>query len=222
MKSNLKTRRGLTLLELIVALGLMSLVITLIFSFVNTTQKKSRELDVRQDLQFEGTLVTESMMSNILEMRGINELDGYIGGSDNGEIIAIVFDLLNAGEYEKTDYNNVTKIAYGSGTNANELELWAHHTQKIDTENPTSPMTDWYKINTVTKNLKEISIENERIKTFIKNGVSTTHGKSFEEDLKIQVAKEKSVSLKLILEEDYYGEKIEHEHTIELSLRNAR
>ena len=69
MKKKLKKKKGLTLLELVIVLGLMGIVTSVVFSFVNITQKKSKELDIRQELQFEGTMITESMMGNVLEMK---------------------------------------------------------------------------------------------------------------------------------------------------------
>ena len=219
MKKNLKKKKGLTLLELVIVLGLMGIVTTLIFSFVNITQRKSKELDIRQELQFEGTMITESMMGNVLEMKSISAVDGYTIGTDDGKITSIIFDLAGAGTYKNTLYDNILKMEYRLvGKN---LELWAHHTK--NTSETTSPATGVYKIDTVSEYVKGISIENKAIKEFIKTGTGASgSGTDFDNKLKLELEKEKSVNLNIVLEDDYYNEKIEHTHTIELSLRNAR
>lgn len=215
MRKKLKKKKGLTLLELVIVLGLMGIVTSLVFSFVNTTQRKSKELDIRQELQFEGTMITESMMGNVLEMKSISGINGYTKGQDDGKITSIVFDLLGAGSYQT--YDNIKKIEYRVVDR--NLELWAYHEKKTDVSS--SPDTKDFKMATVTSYMKELIIENPKIKAFIKNGVPSG-GKTFEEELKEKLEKEKSVNLKIVLEDDYYSEKIEHTHTIELSLRNAK
>ena len=219
MKKKLKKKKGLTLLELVIVLGLMGIVTSVVFSFVNITQKKSKELDIRQELQFEGTMITESMMGNVLEMKSISELKGHRLGNANGnKVTAITFDLLGVGQYKnKPSLDRVSKLRYVIDNTTKELNLEAY--QLNGTMINEVEQGDWEKVDIVSEYVKEIRIENKAIKDFI---TTTPSGTLEEEKLKAELQKEKSINLKVVLEDDYYNEKIEHTHTIELSLRNAR
>ncbi|MGL4761771.1 MAG: prepilin-type N-terminal cleavage/methylation domain-containing protein [Sarcina sp.] len=224
MERNLKKKKGLTLLELIIVLGLMGIVTSLIFSFVNTTQKKSKELDIRQELQFEGTMITESMMGNVLEMAAISDIEFVTTGTgviDGSKIKSITFDLIGTGQYKKDpNLDKVSKIKYSINEVNKEIELEAFQLDSVDD----LEKGHWEFVQIVSEYVKEISIENKGIKDFINANKtpSTEESSDYQKKLKIALAKEKSVNLKIVLEDDYYDEMIEHTHTIELSLRNAR
>ncbi|MGL4454020.1 MAG: type II secretion system protein [Sarcina sp.] len=220
MRKKLKKKEGLTLLELVIVLGLMGIVTAVVFSFVNTTQRKSKELEIRQELQFEGTMITESMMGNVLEMKNISAIDGHTqGSSDNGNKIDwIEFELVGIGQYKNDpQLNRVSKIKYIIDKNTKELKLEAY--QLNGTIENGVEKGDWKQAGIVSEYIKEMRIENKVIKDFISAGTGVGN---FEEGLKKLLVKEKSVNLKIVLEDDYYNDKIEHTHTIELSLRNAR
>ena len=206
----MKKKKGLTLLELVIVLGLMGIVTSLIFSFVNVTQRKSKELNIRQELQFEGTMITESMMKNVLEMKSISEIKGYKIGTDDGKIKSITFDLVGTKTYK--GHKKVKSMEYriGGKEKEKELKLFVY----VEGQQNAIP------VEVVSEYVKEMIIENKAVKDCIKNEENLKKDK-FKEKLKKVLAKERSVNLKIVLEDDYYNKTIEHTHNIELSLRNA-
>ena len=218
MNKQRKKKKGLTLLELVIVLGLMGIVTSLIFSFVNTTQKKSKELEIRQELQHDGTMITESMMKNVLAAESIDEIKHATGDKNNIKAIGFQF---NGTGYLSSDpsVTNIDKIKYQ--IDGSELNLYFH--KKHPSIGGVIPVcedlmicAEWgSKVQTLSENIKEIRFENKMINKM------WTEGKP-EADIKAAIKKEKSVNLKIILEADYYNKTIEHEHTIELSLRNAK
>ncbi|WP_297438243.1 type II secretion system protein [uncultured Clostridium sp.] len=223
MNKQRKKKKGLTLLELVIVLGLMGIVTSLIFSFVNTTQKKSKELEIRQELQHDGTMITESMMKNVLAAKNIEEVDIKTEPPTiTGEVIknsakSISFKLNGKGKLgSNPSITDIDTIKYQ--IDDKELNLYVHTAHEAISPEPSScDVSHWRKVQTLSENVKQIRVEN-KILTNMWNATTPIDPLDIEKAIK----NEKSVNLKIILEEDYYNKTIEHEHTIELSLRNAK
>lgn len=198
-----KKKKGLTLLELVIVLALMGLVTMLVFSFTNLTQKKSKELEIRQELQHEGTMITESFMKNVLQARGISGIKLSSNGSMN--INSIDFMIVEDTAAKKTQVARYK-------LNLKELKL-----SEVITENVgvATPNVTENKKGIVTTNIKSIEILSEDIRKII------TDNSGVSEINKDMLKNVKNINLKIILEEEYYNKTIEHEHIMELNLRNA-
>lgn len=198
-----KKKKGLTLLELVIVLGLMGLVTMLVFSFTNTTQKKSKELEIRQELQHEGTMITESFMKNVLQAQCISEIKLLSNGSMN--INSIDFMIAKDIVAKKTQVARYK-------LDAKELKL-----SEVITENvgeATQNIVENQK-GVVSTYIKSIEILSEDIRKVI------TDNNTVSEINADMLKNVKNINLKIILEEDYYNKTIEHEHIMELNLRNA-
>ena len=209
MSKKLKIKKGLTLLELIVVLGLMSIITMLVFSFVDLTQKKSSELDVKQQLQHEGTMITENLMNNVLPTNKIYSIE--LDTENNIKNISFDFD----GNYTvKLDSGNieVDKLMYERENNKLILKGHIIHGSEDDIE----CIDD--------RHLTDIQIVSEYIDIFkIENKNIVELGNPIPVDkLGEAIKNEKGINLKLILSDEYQGEKILHEHIIELNFRNAK
>ena len=209
MSKKLKIKKGLTLLELIVVLGLMSIITMLVFSFVDLTQKKSNELDVKQQLQHEGTMITENLMDNILSANKIYSIE--LDTENNIKNISFDFD---SNYIVKLDSGNieVDKLIYKRENNNLLLKGHVIHSPEDDIECiDSSHLVD---IQVVSEYIDIFKIENKNI---VELGNSIPLDKLDE-----AIKSEKGINLKLILSDEYRDEKILHEHVIELNFRNAK
>lgn len=200
VNKKLKKKKGLTLLELVIVLGLMGIITYLVFSFVNLTQRKSLELDIRQKLQHQGTMITESMMDNLLQAKSIFNVEK---DSTNNNLKEITFNLAGPSELKgKTAFTDIVKIKYK--VDGNKLELLA-----IKKDEDVTDPSKWKKVQTISENIQKVELTNKNLLTEY----------SYDED---KLKDEKNVGLKITLEKDYYNKKIEYGHVMELNLRNAR
>ena len=200
VNKKLKKKKGLTLLELVIVLGLMGIITYLVFSFVNLTQRKSLELDIRQKLQHQGTMITESMMDNLLQAKSIFNVEK---DSTNNNLKEITFNLAGPSELKgKTAFTDIVKIKYK--VDGNKLELLA-----IKKNEDVTDTSKWKKVQTISENIQKVELTNKNLLTEY----------SYDED---KLKDEKNVGLKITLEKDYYNKKIEYGHVMELNLRNAR
>lgn len=195
-----KKKKGLTLLELVIVLGLMGIITYLVFSFVNLTQRKSLELDIRQKLQHQGTMITESMMDNLLQAKSIFNVEK---DSTTNNLKEITFNLVGPSELKgKNAFTDIVKIKYK--VDRNKLELLA-----IKKDEDVTDSSKWKKVQTISENIQKVELTNKNLLTEY----------SYDED---KLKNEKNVGLKITLEKDYYNKKIEYGHVMELNLRNAR
>ena len=200
VNKKLKKKKGLTLLELVIVLGLMGIITYLVFSFVNLTQRKSLEIDIRQKLQHQGTMITESMMDNLLQAKSIFNVEK---DSTNNNLKEITFNLAGPSELKgKTAFTDIVKIKYK--VDGNKLELLA-----IKKNEDVTDTSKWKKVQTISENIQKVELTNKNLLTEY----------SYDED---KLKDEKNVGLKITLEKDYYNKKIEYGHVMELNLRNAR
>ncbi len=200
VNKKLKKKKGLTLLELVIVLGLMGIITYLVFSFVNLTQRKSLELDIRQKLQHQGTMITESMMDNLLQAKSIFKVEK---DATTNNLKEITFNLVGPSELKgKTAFTDIVKIKYK--VDGNKLELLA-----IKKDEDVADSSKWKKVQTISENIQKVELTNKNLLTEY----------SYDED---KLKDEKNVGLKITLEKDYYNKKIEYGHVMELNLRNAR
>ncbi|MGL5821785.1 MAG: prepilin-type N-terminal cleavage/methylation domain-containing protein [Sarcina sp.] len=211
MRKILKKKKGLTLLELVIVLGLMGIVTAIIFGFVNTTQKKSKELEIRQELQHDGTMITESMMKNVLQTKNIDSLImDDTTSTDINDIKEIIFDLGGIGTIKG---KTVDKFKYRIHDGKLFFDVHAY-----SVSNPgVGDTATWTEMQIISENVKTVYIENKNIKTLLESASMPS-----ESEINAAIKKEKSANLAIALDKDYYNKKIEHVHTIELSLRNAK
>ena len=71
-----KSKKAVTLVELVIVLSLMSIVTMLVFNFVSISQRQSKNLEIKQELQHDGNMISESMMKNILHCKSIEKVEG--------------------------------------------------------------------------------------------------------------------------------------------------
>lgn len=200
VNKKLKSKKGLTLLELVIVLGLMGIITYLVFSFVNLTQRKSLELDIRQKLQHQGTMITESMMDNLLQAKSILNVEK---DSTTNNLKEITFNFVGPSELKgKNAFTDIVKIKYK--VDGNKLELLA-----IKKDEDVTDSSKWKKVQTISENIQKVELTNKNLLTEY----------SYDED---KLKDEKNVGLKITLEKDYYNKKIEYGHVMELNLRNAR
>lgn len=232
MRKKLKRKKGLTLLELVIVLGLMSIVTSLVFGFVNITQRKSKELDIRQNLQHDGTMITESMMKNVLESKGMYALEFTTGQIPN-KVTGLVFGFDGNGEVVGTEYKDAV-MYYAEGTNLKIKEHYYGNTLVADKEiieclkayvgGSIPECGHWKNERVISENLKSLNVENEKLKLIL-NPILSVGGTIGTSDINLlfkAISKEKSINLKVSLEAPYYNESISHDHTIEISFRNAK
>lgn len=201
VKFKSKSKKGLTLLELVMVLGLMGIVTMLVFSFTNLTQRKSKELEIRQELQHEGTMITESFMKNVLQAQGISKIELLGSGSTKIKSIDFINDIVS----------NKTQVVRYKIDNK-DLKL-----SEVITDNPsaTSPTITENEKGVVSTYIKSIEILNEDIK----NIITTNSSINIDAD---KLKGIKNINLKITLEDEYYNKTIEYEHVMELNLRNAK
>lgn len=212
-KGKTSKKKGLTLLELVIVLGLMSLVTMLVFSFTNTTQRKSKELEIRQELQHEGTMITESFMSNVLQTEGITAitLENAIPNVNEKLFIKNIEFKMSNGKIKNIE--NIVGVIYEK--DSNDLKLKAKHIEDPIANPTVESIKD---IQNVSTYLTSIEILNPEVKKYVVDKNMVADGVIPVEAFKGV----KNINFKITLEDDYYGKPIYHEHVMELNLRNAK
>lgn len=56
-----KSKKGVTLIELVIALGLLSVIVAFVFSFFFANEKKLDEVTIKSDLQYEAKVVMDAI-----------------------------------------------------------------------------------------------------------------------------------------------------------------
>lgn len=86
-----KKRDGVTLIELVITLGIMSIVTGLIFFFYFTNQKKISEIEIKSDLQYEAKTVLDNISKVAMESTDAKWNDSTMelcfNGVDGGDIV---------------------------------------------------------------------------------------------------------------------------------------
>ncbi|MDU1412361.1 MAG: type II secretion system protein [Clostridium sp.] len=86
-----KKRNGVTLIELVIALAIMSIVTGLIFFFYFTNQKKISEIEIKSDLQYEAKTVLDNISKVAMESTDAKWNDSIMelcfNGVDGGDIV---------------------------------------------------------------------------------------------------------------------------------------
>ena len=86
-----KKRDGVTLIELVITLGIMSIVTGLIFLFYFTNQKKINEIEIKSDLQYEAKTVLDNISKVAMESTGAmwndSTMELCFNGVDDEDIV---------------------------------------------------------------------------------------------------------------------------------------
>ncbi len=76
-----RKRKGVTLIELVIALGLLAIVTSFIFSFFFSNERKLEEINTRSDLQYEAKVILDSISKHAMaatKCKVDKELDGTV------------------------------------------------------------------------------------------------------------------------------------------------
>lgn len=201
-----KSKKAVTLVELVIVLSLMSIVTMLVFNFVSISQRQSKSLEIKQELQHDGNMISESMMKNILHCKSIEKVEGVNPSSINNNSIKSITINLNGKGYlpSKPSITNVEQVEYRLVGKELKLIAW----QRV---NSTDTNLTEREIQTIVKNVKEIKIVNKDI-------LSQLASKPLDStEVKEEIKKQKGINLEILLEK----EGIVHKHTFELNLRNS-
>lgn len=115
MANGMKNKKGLTILELIIALAIAASLLAIAFSFFLPQQKALNDTTKRSQLQMDTQLIMESMTKSAMEASKISSIttkDGTLHTSDldslydTRDLEKIVFSVYN------TDNNGARSIAY--------------------------------------------------------------------------------------------------------------
>ncbi len=198
-----KSKKAVTLVELVIVLSLMSIVTMLVFNFVSISQRQSKNLEIKQELQHDGNMISESMMKNILHCKSIEKVEGVNPSSINDNSIKSININLNGKGYlpSKPSVTNVEQVEYRLVGKELKLIAWKSGSPNLIEE----------EIQTIVKNVKEIKIVNKDI-------LSQLASKPLDStEVKEEIKKQKGINLEILLEK----EGIIHKHTFELNLRNS-
>lgn len=66
-----KKKKGVTLIELVIALGLLSIISTLIFSFFFINKKKLDEVSIKADLQYEAKVAMDTISKYAMDATSV-------------------------------------------------------------------------------------------------------------------------------------------------------
>lgn len=201
-----KSKKAVTLVELVIVLSLMSIVTMLVFNFVSISQRQSKSLEIKQELQHDGNMISESMMKNILHCKSIEKVEGGNPSSINDNRIKSITVNLNGEGYlpSQPSVTDVEQIEYRLVNG--ELKLIGLQRMNSGDINLTER-----EIQTIVKNVKEIKIVNKDILSQLASKPLNST------EVKEEVKKQKGINLEILLEKDG----IVHKHTFELNLRNS-
>lgn len=87
--NKLKRRRGITLIELIIALGILAIITSLVFSFFFSNKKIINKVQIKSDLQYEAKVIMDKL--SVVSMEATN---GKVNDTSRNKIIA--FDVLDS------------------------------------------------------------------------------------------------------------------------------
>ncbi len=75
-----RKKKGVTLIELVIALGLLAIVTSFIFSFFFSNEKKLEEINTRSDLQYEAKVILDSISKHAMAATKceVKESDGTV------------------------------------------------------------------------------------------------------------------------------------------------
>lgn len=206
-----KFKKAVTLLELVIVLALMSVVTMLVFNFASMSQRKRSELDIKQKLQQDGNMISESMMKNILHCKSIESVEGVnpsINGDNSIKSIKINFNGIGKLPSQPT-VDNIDQIEYRLDASTKELKLIAwERDNPLDESNLNRTEVE---VQTIAEDVEELKITNKAI---VDELVTKPLNHS---DIERALKEEKGINLEITLEK----KGILHVHTCELNLRNS-
>lgn len=86
-----KKKRGVTLIELIIALGLLTIISSFVFSFFFSNERKLDEVEVKSDLQYESKVIMEKISEYAMSATKV-KLDENIDNTPNKITFSTVSD----------------------------------------------------------------------------------------------------------------------------------
>ncbi len=113
----IKQNKGFTLVELVVALSLMGMVMSSIFTFFMVNYKTFFRANNQTDAQYNAQIAMDEMVDYIVRAEKIESINPIISTNIETDINDIIFKL-NDNEYFEVQYNDSTKKLFrGIDTN---------------------------------------------------------------------------------------------------------
>ncbi len=81
-----RKKKGVTLIELVIALGLLAIVTSFIFSFFFSNERKLEEINTRSDLQYEAKVILDSISKVDKELDGTVKAITFSKVEDDGTV----------------------------------------------------------------------------------------------------------------------------------------
>lgn len=107
----IKCKKGLTLLELIIALALTIVILGVVLTFFIVSNKSIKESSIKSDLQREGKVTMELLTANIMEAKAIDKLE--FGDDDSIKTLGLKLIKILDTDADRVEFN----------LNNNELRL---------------------------------------------------------------------------------------------------
>lgn len=206
-----KSKKAVTLLELVIVLALMSIITMLVFNFVSLSQRKGKELDIKQELQHEGNMITESLMKNILHCKSIESVVGVNSTTvGDNSINSIKINFKGVGYLpSQPTVVDIDQIEYRFDSATKKIKLIAW--KRSNPSDPSDLNRTEIEIQTIAENVTGLKITNKAILDQLSTK-SLNHS-----DVEKVLQAEKGINLEITLEK----KGIIHTHTCELNLRNS-
>lgn len=171
---NVKSKKGLTLIELIVALALSIVILGVILTFFIVGNKSMKEASIKSDLQREGKVAMELLTSNIMEAKAIDKLEFE---DDNSSIKTLGLKLikLSKEDIDRVEFNvnkNELKIKKGTLNQKLSSKIKSIKLNNIDSTEDYSNKSALENLNKDTNVLKlEIIVEDKGMQYKLSNDI---------------------------------------------------
>lgn len=171
---NVKTRKGLTLIELIVALALTIVVLGVILTFFIVSNKSMKEASIKSDLQREGKVAMELLTSNIMEAKAIDKLE-FVEEDSNIKTLGLKLIKLSEKDIDRVEFsidNNELKIKKGTLNQSLSSKIKSIKLNNIDSSQDYSNKSILENLNKDTNVLKlEIIVEDKGMEYKLSNDI---------------------------------------------------
>lgn len=115
-------KKGFTIIELIISLGILAIVLSLVFTFFMSNQRSMSKIEVKSSLQQEAQIVLDYISKSgmqagkITSINGISDSNLINQNTSNAPIDSIVFEAYDGNNYSFTLNNTTHELHYsGSG-----------------------------------------------------------------------------------------------------------
>lgn len=169
-----KCKKGLTLVELIVALALSIVVLGVILTFFIVGNKSMKEASVKSDLQREGKVAMEILTINIMEAKAIDKLE-FIDEDSSIKTLGLKLIKLSEEDIDRVEFNvNDNELIIKKGTLNQRLssKIKSIKLNNIDSSEDYSKSSVLEKLNANTNILKlEIVVEDKGMQYRLSNDI---------------------------------------------------